>query len=95
MSDREAYRQKLEARLDEWKAQIAELEAKAKGASADARIEYDKQIDQLKEQWKDAQARLAEMSEKQGDAWSDMKAGLDAAWDDMSAAMKKAYERFS
>lgn len=42
MDEKSAYRQKLEARLDKWRAEIDELQAKASEASEDARLEYEK-----------------------------------------------------
>ncbi|MGJ7457802.1 hypothetical protein ACR80S_01110 [Halomonas sp. MA07-2] len=43
MSNREAYEQKLKAKLDEWLADIDKVRAKARGAKADARIEREKE----------------------------------------------------
>ena len=77
MDEKSAYRQKLEARLDQWRAEIDKLQAKAAEASADARIEYDKQIDELQEKQQDAQAKLEELNDASGDAWKDFKAGVE------------------
>ena len=47
MTDKEAYLQKLQAKLDEWEADIQVLKAKASGANADAQIQLNKQIREL------------------------------------------------
>ena len=39
MDDKALYRQKRQAQLDEWKADVAKLRARAAGAKADAQIE--------------------------------------------------------
>ncbi len=44
MSKRDAYVAKLKAQLDEWNAEVRKWEAKAEGAQADVRIEYEKQL---------------------------------------------------
>jgi uncharacterized coiled-coil DUF342 family protein len=48
MYEREQYFEKAKAQLDKWNARIDELQAKADGAEADARIEYEKQINELR-----------------------------------------------
>ena len=49
MSDtRDAYVEKMKAKLDEWNADIAKLEAQAKQKEADARVSYQDQIETLK-----------------------------------------------
>ena len=48
MTDRSAYVDKMKAKVDEWTADIEKMQAKAKGAQADARIEYGKQLDEMR-----------------------------------------------
>jgi DNA anti-recombination protein RmuC len=95
MSDKEAYERKLEAKLGEWQADIDKLRAQAKEAGADAQIQYQKQIDELRKYRDDMETRLAEMREAQSAAWTDIKGGVDKAWDDMSKAMQDAWKRLS
>lgn len=38
MSEKEIYQQKTQAQLDEWKAEVDKLKAKAFGSSADAQM---------------------------------------------------------
>ena len=52
MTDKDAYVQKLHAKLDEWNAEIDKLKAKADKAEADSRAEYHKQIEALREKRK-------------------------------------------
>lgn len=95
MEDKNAYRQKLEARLDQWRAEIDKLEAKAAEARADARIEYEKQIEKLRGKQEDARRKLEELDKASGEAWKDLKSGLETAWDDLGRAVKSAVDRFS
>jgi hypothetical protein len=48
MSNRDAYVRKLKAKLDEWNAEIDKLQAKAELAEAEAKIEYEKQLADLR-----------------------------------------------
>lgn len=95
MDEKSAYRQKLEARLDQWRADIDKLQAKATEASADARLEYEDQVKKLREQQDDARQQLEELDDASGEAWKDLKGGVEKAWDNLGAAVKNATERFS
>lgn len=95
MDRKEAYQDKLQAQLDEWKAEIAKLRARADKAQADARLKYMEEVDDLRAHQKKAETRLRELQHAQGEAWKDMKAGVEAAWDEMGDAMKRAWKRFS
>lgn len=94
MDDKSAYRQKLEARLDQWRAEIDKLQAKAAEASADARIEYEKQVEMLRGKQEEAREKLRELDDASDDAWKDLKGGIKKAWDDLGDAVQKATERF-
>lgn len=94
MDDKDAYREKAKARLDQWRAEIDKLQAKAAEASADTKIEYEKQLQALRDKQQEMRQQLDELGSASGDAWKDIKAGLDAAWDDLESSVKNARERF-
>ncbi|MDN3521877.1 coiled coil domain-containing protein [Halomonas ramblicola] len=94
MSNREAYEQKLQAKLDEWQAEVDKLKARAQGAQADARIEYQEEIDRLESHRDEARQKLAELREASDDAWEDVKDGVERAWDSVSESFKSARSRF-
>ena len=94
MSEKSAYRQKLEARLDQWRAEIDKLEAKAVEAGADARIEYRDQLETLRGKQAEARRKLSELDDATSDAWQDLKGGIERAWTDLGDAVKKATQRF-
>ena len=48
MSERDLYVQEMKAKLDEWNAQVDRLLAKADAAQADAKLEYNEQVEALK-----------------------------------------------
>ena len=94
MSDRDAYVEKMKAKIDEWSADIKKLQAQAEGAQADARIKYAEQIEEMKKQRDAAEAKMKEAQEASLEAWADMRKGMEAAWDSMTAAVKNALGRF-
>ena len=94
MTDKDAYVQKLHAKLDEWNAEIDKLKAKADNTEADLRIEYQKQIDSLQEKRKDAEIKIGEVAEAGEGALEDLKSGVQGAWDSMEEALKSARSKF-
>ncbi|WP_296424548.1 coiled coil domain-containing protein [Yoonia sp.] len=94
MGDKSAYAQKLEARLDQWRAEIDSLQAKAKEAGADAELKYHDQLAELRAKQKKARESLDDLNKAQGEAWKDLKSGMEAAWDDLGKAVRKAADRF-
>lgn len=94
MSSKDAYRDRLEAQLNEWQAKIDVLKARAERAEADSRIAYREQIDALQKRREEMQSRLDELRRMGEDAWTEMKAGTESAWKDMEAAVSRALERF-
>ncbi len=94
MSKRDAYIQKLHAKIDEWNADIDKLAAKAQQTEADAKIEYQQQIDALKHQRQEVKNKLADLKQSGEDSWEDLRAGLDLAFESMSEAIRSAMSRF-
>lgn len=97
MNDQEtkqAYEKKYQAQLDEWRAEIDKLRAKAEQADADTRIKYQKQIEELRAMQDDGVAKLEELRRAGNDAWLDLKIGMDSAWDSFNTALKSARSRF-
>lgn len=94
MSEKSATREKLEARLDQWRAEIDKLQANAAEAGADTRKEFENQVKALRKQQDKAREKLKELETASDDAWNDIKHGIEKAWDDLGDAVKSARERF-
>ena len=93
MKTKEAYIQKLHAKIDEWNADIDKLKAKADQVEADSKIEYQKQIKILKSKRDEIEKKVSEISRSGEQAWEDLKAGVDLAREAMSEAIKSATSR--
>lgn len=89
MREKELYQQKIQAKVDEWKAEAEKLRAKAKGADADARLEANRKADELDRKVASAKERLTEVREASEDKWESVKARVDAAWDTLTSEVRE------
>ena len=94
MTDREAFRQQLEAKLDEWDAEIEKLCARAKAQGAELKHDYADELAELRSQREDVARKLADLQDASGPAFSDLKSSLEAAWGKLQDGLKKAGDRF-
>ncbi len=94
MSKRDEYVEKMKAQLDQWNAEIAKWEAKAREAQAGGRAEYDKRLEAVREQRERAMYQLRLIQSAAGDAWQDLMRGTDEAWARMREAFDKASSHF-
>lgn len=93
MNTQALYTQKLQAQLEEWKADIDKLKARAKGASADAQIDLQKRADALEARVTEAGAKLEELAAAGADAWEDLKKNVELTWAGLKASMQDAVEK--
>jgi uncharacterized coiled-coil DUF342 family protein len=91
---RDAFVKKMKAKLDEWNADIAELEAKAKQKEAEARGDVEKRIEELKAKRKTVEDDLDQLRSSGEDAWEDLKTGIDSAASALGEALQSARSRF-
>lgn len=94
MKNREAYREKLEAQMREWSAKIDLLKAKADQAEAEAKIEYSKRIEDLRQRKEALQAQLAELKNAGDAAWEEIKSGVEKASAELKSAVESAAAKF-
>ena len=94
MSMKEEYQKELQEQLDEWGAEIDKLKVVASKAKVGLEHEYYKEIEELKDLQDAAQQKLHELKEESGDAWEDLKGGIELAWAALADAVKTAASRF-
>lgn len=90
MNDKELYRQKHQAQLDEWKAEVARLKAKAAGAKADAQIELNRHLGELDKRVHEAGDRLSELAAAGEGAWDTARKRVESTWDALKAGVGAA-----
>jgi len=93
MATKEAYRKQLEARLEQWDAQLDLLAARAKKATADAQVDYENELGALKRQRERALETLSELAKSGEGAWDDLKVGAERAWDDLGKTIDRLTAR--
>lgn len=94
MEDKDLYREKIEAKLKEIKARMELLEAKAAQVKAEAKLEYQRHLDELHQKREGLRSRLDELKSSGGEAWKDLRAGMEKAADDLKQAIDKALDKF-
>ena len=94
MSSRDEYVRRMQAKLEEWNAEIDTLTAKAGKATSDIRNEYNEQIGALKVKQANARQKIEELQQSGESAWEDMKSGIELAWTAMGEAIDSARSRF-
>ena len=94
MNDKELYQQKMQARLDEWKAEVNKLKAKLSGASADAQLDINQQIRVLERNIEEGKVKLSEIAAAGEDAWESIKEGVESAWDSLKSGVTDAAAKF-
>lgn len=92
---RNAYVEKIKAKLDEWNADIAKLEAKARQQEADTQIKLIERIETLKKKRKSTEEDLDKLRQAGDSAWQDLKMGVENAAASLGDAIKSAKSRFT
>ncbi len=95
MTSRDDYLDEFKAKLDEWNAEIDKLENNARKAQADAKVQYDKQLEALREMRDDAQTKFSEMQNTTAEAWDVMLQGTEKAWNAWTDAFAEAQSKFT
>lgn len=94
METKDAYKQKLEAQLKEWEAQIKLLAAKMESAGADARLKYAQELEKLRNTQHAALEKMKELDTASLDAWDKLKESADKTWDEMKHNMANLFSKF-
>ena len=94
MSLKETYQKELQEQLDVWGKDIDKLKVVAEKAKTGLQGEYYKEIEELRCKQLDAQKKLHELKSASGEAWEDLKTGIEGAWTSLGDGLKLAASRF-
>jgi len=86
MDNKQLYQKKMNAKLDEWKAEVDKLKAKASGASADVQLDLNKLIKELEGKVDEGKAKLAEIAQAGEDSWDAIKESTESTWNSLKSA---------
>jgi chromosome segregation ATPase len=91
---KEAYLEKLQAKLAEWNAEIDKLKAKAAQSKADLKLEIEARIGDLSAHRQEMENKMQQLRQAGEGAWTDLKGGVQSAWDHLDEAFKLAIAKF-
>lgn len=94
MKDKELHRQKMQARLDLWNAELDRLKAKAAMASAGTQLEMQKQIEQLERGIEDGRAKLSKLVTAGEEDWASAREEVESSWNMLESAIRDAAGKF-
>lgn len=93
MENREILLKKIEAQTKKWEANIKHLQAKAANLDADARIEYEKHMLDLKMKLKEAEKHSDKFKKTSADSWRKLGDDMTHAWNDLVTNIDNAILR--
>ena len=79
---------KIETRLRQLGAKLDRLVAKADEAGSEAKADYRKGIDHIKDKHAAVQGKLDAYKSANGQKWDNFKDGVETAWQDLENAFK-------
>ncbi len=94
MEIQSAYKQKMEAQLNEWSAQINLLEAKMDNVGAEMRVKRAEELHELRSKQKAAMEKMRELGRSTGEAWEQVKLAADKMWADLKTGLTDAQSKF-
>lgn len=94
MTDKNEFVEKLKSQIDEWNDEIKKMEALAEKAQADAKVQYEENLQKLRRQRDEAHQKMRELHQASDSAWDDMRKAAEDMWANMDAAIKKAWSRY-
>jgi uncharacterized coiled-coil DUF342 family protein len=94
MLTKDEYVAQMKAKLDQWSAEIDELEAKARKKRAQGTQSYNEQLSQLRTKKDEASEKLKEIQSATEDAWQSLQAGTETLWEDLKTTLKESKDAF-
>jgi len=88
------YKEKMEAQLKEWSAQVNLLEAKIDNFTADMKIKRAEEIKALRAKQQATAEKMKELGKSTGEAWEQVRLTADKMWNDLKAGLTDAQSKF-
>ncbi|HEX6238350.1 MAG TPA: hypothetical protein VFZ68_14215 [Acidimicrobiales bacterium] len=86
----ELYKQLADARLDQWKGRLEDLEVQARLGAMETNDRIKALIQQARDRWNDATAQVRGAASTAGDVLETVRGGIERALDDLRQAMLDA-----
>jgi len=95
MEDRKTYISKMAAKLQEWDANIKNLEAKAAAANAGVKAQVRQQLEELHKRKNEARQKLEKIQGAGEGAWQDLKGGIEQSWKTLGDSIRTATDKLN
>lgn len=94
MTEKSAYVEKIEKKLEEVDAFYKKLQQKGRMAKVDAQIEYTMKLDELNKTKEELLDRLAKFQKSSGEGWESLMTGVEKAYGELKGAFEDAKSKF-
>ena len=94
MSEKELYRQKMKAQVDELMADVEKIKARASAASVDIKLRLAEDVKHLEMKIDEGKAKLTELAEASEGRWESVKDSFESGWGAIRSAITDASKKF-
>ena len=95
MSEKESYRKKILAKMEEWNTEIDKLEARADRAGSDVQLQYYEELKRLRALQEEAASKIEALEDADDDSWEGLRDDVDIAANAVERAVNMAGARMS
>lgn len=92
--EKEAYKEKVRAKIDKLNAQIDQMSAEAREKAADANVNYQKALKDLQAQRDALMGKWHDLQQSGEAAWEELQAGLEKSWNELSNTFEQVKKQF-
>lgn len=94
MTNKHDFLRQFEEQIQNWSSEIKKMEAHVEKAQADAKLQYQDNLKQMREERNKAQEKLQEIQQAGDGAWDDMQKGAEDTWKVLENSFNRALSRF-
>jgi uncharacterized protein involved in exopolysaccharide biosynthesis len=91
---RQLYMEKVNAQIEQDKARIAEMRARAAEKNADVKSEYLREVEALENKLQALRENYGKLHDSDETAWESIKEATESAWESLTDSIAKATRRF-
>ncbi|MES9995152.1 hypothetical protein [Desulfovibrio aminophilus] len=92
--DKEKFGVNLEQQLKDWQSKLDESKSRAEQKGADFLARYNAETEKLASLYEDVRYRLKLLRMSSGEAWTEMRAGIEKAANELKKAVNGALDKF-
>lgn len=94
MEKRSLYMEKIDAKLIQYNAQLAQMKGKVAEVQVDMKLEYLDQVEKLEKRRDEFVQKHGQLKIASEQKWEEVKVGTEKTWNELEDAFDKAVARF-